>query len=265
MSAKVVAGTSGYSYSDWVGPFYPAGMKQGDFLSFYSQHFTMIELNFTYYRQPEQTTLRRMAQITAKEFGFSIKAHRTLTHEIDLSATAKETQTFIKGIEPVAGCGKLISVLFQFPFSFHYTSDNRIYLDSLFRGFGETPLAVEFRNREWLRDTVFNELKDRKITFVNVDEPRLENLPLPSSRVTSDTGYVRFHGRNKENWWSGDNVSRYDYLYSDKELAEWIPGIKEMVERTGVVLLVFNNHSKGYAVNNALRLKEMVNKVLEKQ
>jgi uncharacterized protein YecE (DUF72 family) len=69
---------------------------------------------------------------------------------------------------------------------------------------------------------------------------------------------VRFHGRNKENWWSGDNVSRYDYLYNETELNEWAERIRTMVVQTAVVLVVFNNHSKGQAVQNARRLKQLM-------
>ena len=77
--------------------------------------------------------------------------------------------------------------------------------------------------------------------------------------VTSHTGHVRFHGRNKENWWRGDNVSRYDYP-TVMRLSEWIPRIMNMAARTAIVLVVFNNHSKGQAVQNARRLREMLSR-----
>lgn len=256
MGAKIIIGTSGYYYSDWAGPFYPPKMKQKDFLPFYAQHFDMTELNFTYYRQPQAAAMGRMAELTGDTFLFAVKAHCTLTHNMDTADLASESEIFIRGIDPLLQTEKLATVLFQFPYSFHYTSENRSYLDSLLKKFVQIPAATEFRNREWLRQTVYDELKDRNVTFVNVDEPQLKNLPQPSSLVTSNVGYIRFHGRNKKNWWSGDNVTRYEYLYGEKELGEWISGIKEMAESAGTILLVFNNHSKGYAVSNALQLKE---------
>lgn len=255
---RLLIGTSGYSYSDWVGPFYPPGTKQSEYLRYYSDHFNVTELNFTYYRQPEAGMIRRMAETVGDGFTFSVKAHRTLTHDIDPAQLGQETRTFLEGIEPLRMDSKLSTVLLQFPHSFHYTSENRKYLDALSRGFDQVPLAVEFRGRDWQRSSVYKELENRGVALVNVDEPRLPNLPEPTSLVTSDLAYVRFHGRNSRNWWSGDNVSRYDYFYSEKELTEWISRIRGMMEVAGVVLLVFNNHSRGQAVQNAVKLREML-------
>ncbi len=259
MDKHLLIGTSGYSYTDWVGCFYPSGMRQGDFLQYYSDRFDMTELNFTYYRQPEASQISRMAETVRKEFIFTVKAHRTLTHEINPAVLQQESQTFLQGIEPLLQEDKLKAVLFQFPHSFHYTDQNRRYLDTLLNTFQGIPSALEFRGRDWQRPSVYGELDRRGVALVNVDEPRLYSLPKPTALVTSDRlAYVRFHGRNRENWWGGDNVSRYDYCYSDAELKEWVPRVKEMLERAGVVLLVFNNHSRGQAVQNAIRLREML-------
>ncbi|MDG5816243.1 DUF72 domain-containing protein [Chitinispirillales bacterium ANBcel5] len=258
MEKKIVVGTSGYSYKDWVGPLYPPGTKQRDFLSVYARHFEMTELNFTYYRQPDAATVSRMADSTPAGFLFTVKAHCSLTHSVDRSNFLQEADTFVRGIEPLLEHGKLASVLFQFPYSYHYNSENRLYLDTVCSGFKGYPIAIEFRNNEWMRPAVFKEFKDRAITLVNVDVPPLKNLPQSSGEVTSGTGYLRFHGRNAKNWWSGDNVTRYDYLYTDNELLERLGDIKKMVQRAGIVLVVFNNHSKGQAVVNANRLKELI-------
>jgi uncharacterized protein YecE (DUF72 family) len=250
-------GTSGFSYPEWIGPFYPPGTKQSDFLKLYAREFRMTELNYTYYRQPQAATTRRMAEVTGEGFLFAVKAHKTLTHETggDLK---NEAAAFISGIEPLAEAGKLGVVLLQFPYSFHYTDNSRRYLDSLTTSLSILPLAVQFRNAEWQREQVYGGLKDRSVALVNVDEPDLAGLLKPGEIVTSATGYVRFHGRNKANWWTGDNVTRYDYLYSDDELKEWIPRIMRMMQKAKVLMIVFNNHSKGQAVRNARRLREMM-------
>ena len=253
---RILIGTSGYSYADWVGPFYPPGTRQADFLAFYCSQFDLTELNFTYYRQPEASSLQRMAAVAGDHFLFSVKAHKTLTHETQV-AFHGEVATFLRGIEPLRETGKLGVVLLQFPYSFHYTSNNRRYLERLC-GELSLPLAIEFRNSEWQRDSVYAGLRQRNIATVNVDEPQLHKLPTPSSVVTSDIAYVRFHGRNEQAWWSGDNVSRYDYLYEDDELNEWIPRITELAEKAGTVLIVFNNHSRGQAVQNARRIRELI-------
>jgi len=105
---------------------------------------------------------------------------------------------------------------------------------------------------------VYAELEQRNIGIVNTDSPELDKLPEPSSLATSDRGYVRFHGRNRENWWSGDNVSRYDYLYSDEELKEWAARIEKVLAKVKVLFLAFNNHHKGQAVVNAFQLASLL-------
>ncbi len=257
MSIKI--GTSGYSYEDWLGILYPPGTRKADFLEVYSQEFDVVELNYTYYCMPAAKQTQGMVNRTGTGFQFSIKAHQTITHSIDKLLINNEIDNFLKGIDPVTSAGKLAVVLLQFPFSFHYTSENRFALDMVCNGFGTVPLAIEFRNCEWQRKSVTDELTSRNIAVVNVDEPQIDGLMKPEAVVTSKSvGYVRFHGRNRENWWSGDNVSRYDYLYSDTELNEWAERIRTMVVQTSVVLVVFNNHSKGQAVQNARRLKQLM-------
>ena len=257
--SDLIIGTSGYYYNGWTDVLYPQGTAQSDFLKIYAEEFGMTELNFSYYRMPEASMTRRMALQTGSGFLFSVKAHKTLTHQIVSETVSSEVALFIRGIEPIIDAGKLGAVLLQFPFSFHYSKDNRTFLDRLYREFKELPLAVEFRNRHWQRPSVYEGLRERGIAFVNVDEPQIPGLLKPGNLVTSSLGYVRMHGRNRENWWEGDNVTRYDYCYSDSELQEWVPRVRTMMVQAGMVLVVFNNHSKGQAVQNARRLKELIN------
>lgn len=261
--SRILIGTSGYSYNDWAGALYPQGTKPSDYLKIYASEFDVAELNFTYYRMPEAGLTRKMVSSTGSQFLFAVKAHKTLTHQFSLSTISSEVATFIKGIEPIMQTSKLGVVLLQFPFSFHYTADNRSYLGKLCSQLGELPLAVEFRNHYWQKQSVYEGLKERGVAYVNVDEPQLPGLLQVQDIVTSDIGYVRFHGRNEKNWWGGDNVSRYDYLYNDAELQEWIPRIEAMATQAPLVLVVFNNHSRGQAVENARKLKQMLKNKLQ--
>lgn len=247
MSSKseILIGTSGYSYGDWTGVLYPPGTKSSEYLGVYATEFKVAELNFSYYRIPDNTVTKRMADVTPSDFLFSVKAHKSLTHEYSLSTLHMEISTFLRGIDPLIDAGKLGVILLQFPFSFHYNSANRLYLDKLYSCFEGLPLAVEFRNRDWQTESVYEGLRQRNMSYVNVDEPPLPGLLTASSIITADTGYIRFHGRNKENWWKGDNVSRYDYYYSDKELSDWVPRIQRMQKQASLILIVFNNHSRG--------------------
>jgi len=130
-----------------------------------------------------------------------------------------------EGIAPLVEAGRLAAILFQFPHSFHYTPDSRRHLSRLCEAFQELPKAVEFRGAEWQRPSVYEGLRRWNAAFVNVDTPRLPRLPEPGEEATADLGYVRLHGRNRANWWQGDNASRYDYLYSPRS---WRSGCRAL-------------------------------------
>jgi uncharacterized protein YecE (DUF72 family) len=254
---RVLIGTSGYSYQDWVGPFYPPGTQKRDFLAYYASEFPVVELNFSYYAQPSPAILERMLERTPGGFLFAIKAHQSLTHDIG-DGLKEELRRYRQGIEPLAAAGRLASILFQFPYSFHYTPENREHLSRLCDAFADLPKAVEFRSAEWQRDSVYSGLQQAGAALVNVDEPALPRLPRATEVVTSELAYLRFHGRNRANWWKGSNVSRYDYLYSPEELAEWLPMIQRMLAKSRLLMVVFNNHSMGQAVRNARELRAML-------
>jgi uncharacterized protein YecE (DUF72 family) len=177
----------------------------------------------------------------------------------------EQARVFIRGIEPLVKSSKLAAVLVQFPFSFHYTPQNRRTLDRLCGLFEQFPVAVEFRNSEWQRESVYDGLQSRTASFVNVDQPSLRGLLVPSSIVTADTAYVRFHGRNERNWWTGDNASRYDYRYSETELEQWVPRIESMAQTAHLVIVSFNNHWKGQAVDNGRVLKRLLGQETEQR
>jgi uncharacterized protein YecE (DUF72 family) len=257
MKPRVLIGTSGYSYQDWVGPFYPAGTRKEDFLSLYAAQFPVVELNFSYYQQPNQRTLQRMIEITPDGFQFALKAHRSMTHDITGTWEA-DIATFREGVRPLQDSGRLASVLLQFPYSFGYTPESRGRLATLCQELSDLPLAVEFRKSDWLQEPVFQGLRERGVSLVSVDEPDLPRLLRPTSEVTGSFGYVRFHGRNKANWWTGDNASRYDYLYSPGELSGWVDRIRSILERVPVLLLFFNNHWRGNAAQNAREMRRIL-------
>lgn len=255
---EIRIGTSGYSYKDWEGVLYPQKTPAADYLSLYAQVFDTVELNYTYYRMPDAALSQKMVQSTNNRFIFAVKVHKSITHEGSTATVTQTTAQFMRGIEPIVAAGKLGVVLLQFPFSFHYTASARTYVAAVCEQFTSVPIAIEFRNIHWQRQSVYDELYRRNCTLVNVDEPHLPGLPRVTSLVTSDIGYVRFHGRNRDNWWKGDNVTRYDYCYSEEELQEWVPRIQTMALQAAVVLVVFNNHSKGQAVQNARKLRELI-------
>ena len=254
---RILVGTSGYSYEDWIGTFYPAGTARHDFLSLYAREFPVVELNFSYYQQPNPRTLERMVALTPPEFTFAMKAHRSMTHEIG-ETWEQDIATFRTGIQPMVDAGRLAAVLLQFPYSFKYTPESRSRLAFLCERLEGLPLAVEFRMSEWLKEQVFEGLRQRGVSLVSVDEPDLPKLLRPTTETTGSLGYVRFHGRNKAAWWTGDNASRYDYLYNKDELGEWVDRIRHILEGVPLLLLFFNNHWRGNAAQNARDMRRLL-------
>lgn len=247
----ILIGTSGFYYKDWKGVFYPEDLPAGEYLSYYSGRFQTLELNFSYYKIPDPRQSRQMIEKSGGRVQFTIKAFRQLTHEISDRSLSEVLPLFLKGILPFAEESCLGAILLQFPQSFHYTVENRLYLKSLIEALANLPVAVEFRHKEWLRDSVFTALEDLRAAFVCVDEPSLPSLMPPTIIATSEIGYIRFHGRNKKDWYGTDSRTRYDYLYSEDELKEWVTKSRTLADSTKKMFIFFNNHAKAQAVNNA--------------
>ncbi len=182
-------GTSGYSYDDWVGPFYPANLKKSDWLEFYARHFDTTELNFSYYRQPEAGMLERMAAKVPPGFVFTIKAFQGLTHE-RAEDNAGEFQTFVEALAPLIDQDKFGCVLAQFPFSFHATPENVDYVKLCRERFGDLAVVIEFRNREWLTPAMFQLLREQRLGFCCVDEPQFKQ-PDAAHRRGDGAGGIR--------------------------------------------------------------------------
>ncbi|MDO8549024.1 MAG: DUF72 domain-containing protein [Ignavibacteria bacterium] len=250
-------GTAGYSYKDWIGPFYPEGIKDSDMLNFYSLRFNFVELNSTYYHMPGVKLFQAMNKKTPDSFRFAVKLFGGFTHERESSGT--EAEFFKKALEPIRENGKMLCLLAQFPYSFHYSSQNIDYLSTIKNWFQDYELMIEFRNQNWIRKETIEFLKKEELGFVCVDEPVIKGLVKKVITRTSNTGYLRMHGRNSEKWYSGQGSERYDYLYSRDELLEWINGIRELESGSSSLIISFNNHPMAKAVENALAIMQILN------
>ncbi|AEF82602.1 DUF72 domain-containing protein [Leadbettera azotonutricia] len=258
--SKILVGTCGFYYTDWLGVVYPEGTPKKDFLSLYARRFRTVELDYTYYSMPKAENLAKMLVDGGASLTFSVKAHQSLTHKIDPAKWEQDAKTFREAIDPVLRAGRLEAVLVQFPYSFKYEEKNRRYLDSLLSFFSGVPLAVEFRNNEWFNDKLIEGMKKRGISLVSLDMPELAHLPPSMDLVTAPVSYIRLHGRNKDAWWGSDEVARYDYLYEDQELSEWVDRLKMVALEADKILVYFNNHAKGQAVQNAQSLMKILEK-----
>jgi uncharacterized protein YecE (DUF72 family) len=151
-------------------------------------------------------------------------------------------------------------VLLQFPWSFRRDDASRQWLDDVTSAFREFPLAVEVRHESWNVPRFFEELAERGVSFVNIDQPRFRHSLGPSATATSTLGYVRIHGRNYADWFrKGAAVEeRYDYLYTPEELEPWVDRVRALGESTEDTYVVTNNHYKGKGIANAVMIQAMV-------
>ncbi|MCX8131736.1 MAG: DUF72 domain-containing protein [Clostridia bacterium] len=252
----VLIGTSGYSYKDWIGPFYPEGTKDREMLDYYVHNFNFVEINSSYYHMPRLQLFESMDKKTPPDYQFAVKLFGGFTHERNLSQY--EADKFKYSIRPLTENGKLTCLLAQFPYSFHCNRDNVDYLKRIREWFGDMEVNVEFRNQKWIRQETIEFLKKEKLGFVAVDEPSIRGLIKQVTAVTSKVSYLRLHGRNAEKWYGGEGSERYDYLYSEDELEEWLPRIRELEQNAPVTVIAFNNHPRGKAVTNAKELAALL-------
>jgi uncharacterized protein YecE (DUF72 family) len=248
-------GTSGYSFADWVGPFYPPGIARGEMLDYYKRHFNTVEVNATYYRLPPPATMQRMAERTPADFHFMVKLPGGVTHLRD--ADPAPVEGFLRTIAPLQESGKFRGALAQFPFSFKRTAQAEAYLAWLRAAFPGMPLFVEFRHDSWREREVADFLAAQGLGICSIDEPDLPGLiPRWVARV-GEVASVRLHGRNAAAWWKGGG-ERYNYLYAREELAEWAEKIRELADGARQTYVFFNNCHAGHAVVNARMMEELL-------
>lgn len=243
--SDLLIGTSGWSYNEWAGVFYPNSSVNK--LSYYSKVFGTAEVDSTFYAYPSKGLVLGWARYTPDDFVFSVKLPQLLTHEkkLDLGKGVEaDLIRFLSLLKPLIASGKLGPVLVQLPPSYSYQSDYERLKAFLVRAPEDIRFAVEFRHPSWLREDVYSFLRGRNVASVIVDEPLLP----PDTVTTADFAFVRWHGRGTRPW--------YNYRYSEKELDGWVPKVREVAARAKKTFGYFNNHFKGFAVENSLRMME---------
>ena len=254
----IFVGTSGFSFEDWRGEVYPENLPKSQMLKYYwgVLGFNAVEINSTYYSIPSYRTIVSLLRKTPSDFVFTVKLPGHITHEGWRDGIDEDVvKRYLDSIAPMEGEGRFKMHLAQFPNSFRYSPKNMDYIERISEIFH--PLAVEFRHDSWNRERVYEILKEHDLTYVVVDEPRLDRLFPYVPRLTSDTAYFRFHGRN-ERWFEAQGGERYDYLYSREELDELVKDVKKLSEKSSETFVFFNNCHNGKAVKNALMFKEMI-------
>jgi uncharacterized protein YecE (DUF72 family) len=303
--SNIRIGTAGWSYPSgkgtWKGLFYPK--KRGDELPFYAEHFDTVEVNSTYYRLPDEDLVAKWAERIPDDFVMHVKAFGMMTRHpvkvdvlppdlaegapvddkgrVDRPSRELRAEVFARfyaALEPLRSSGKLGGVLLQFPsyivckpYSFEYLE----WAKEQLRG---DHMLVEFRHRSWLdednRANVLAFLEELGATHVIVDAPKTDakNLVPTVLARTSQTVYVRMHGRNAKTWniRGRSAAERFDYLYSEEELRQWVEPVKKLSEGAEQAYVMFNNNGrtassdrdgKGWisqAPTNALQLRRIL-------
>ncbi len=253
---RVILGTSGYSFADWVGPFYPPGTRPGDFLRHYAEHFDAVEVNATYYRIPHPRVLEQMERKTPAHFRFMVKLHQSFTHEG--STDPARVREFLEAVAPLKAAGKYEGLLAQFPWAFRRSDASCAHLEALRGRFADEPLFAEFRHDSWAAPGLGELLARLGIGYCAVDEPALPGLMPPIALRTTADAYVRFHGRNAANWWGRGGGDRYDHDYTERELGEWLTRIGELARQARQTYVFFNNCHAGQAARSAKLMQELL-------
>lgn len=246
MSGKLAVGTSGYSYPHWsTGLFYPQGLPQKRWLEYYARKFNTVELNVTFYRLPKQDIFNNWRRRTPKDFIFSVKGSRYITHLKHLKECERSTVKFFNECEGLGD--KLDVVLWQLPPNMRQNSQR---LDDfclkLKAGTGSSKIrqAFEFRHSSWLSAETVEIMKNNGYAICVADSNK---WPLFKD-VTSDFLYLRFHG----------GKILYGSNYSEQELSSWARWVSGYLRQGYDVYAYFNNDSMGYALDNAKNFYELV-------
>jgi uncharacterized protein YecE (DUF72 family) len=266
---EILVGTSSWSDHE---PFYPPGTEPSERLGIYADYFPVVEVNTTYYRIPRREMVERWVERTPPGFIFDVKPPRALTSTPETprgeapEPDAAEAAAFAEAIAPLAEAGKLGAITFQFPPSYRNTEEHRDYLRLLPELFPDYAVAVEFRRRDWLAaahaaDTL-DLLQEAGLVYTMADEPQFGSGSVPPlfGVTNPHLAIVRFHGRNAEAWYrfTGSSRDRFDWNYTQQELAEWTPKIERAAREAARVHVFFNTNRDDQGPRNAMLLMDML-------
>ncbi len=295
-TGKILVGTASWSDPGFVERWYPKKMPAGERLSWYAQHFEMVEVNSTFYSVPETRMVERWCATTPAEFTFDVKLHQLFSFhstpakllppdlqrrtETDPKGNAKSTpdlqeallKTFLRAISIFRDAGKLGLLLLQLSPAFSPRKHGLSELAPLIDMLADYDIAIEFRNRNWAvgdqLESTIDFMRTHRAIFVNVDAPTSDHfmvMPSDVDQVTnSRAAYLRLHGRNAKAYITGKTVAaRFDYDYSDREITEVAERSKKLAQDARELHVIFNNNNLDYAPRAALRLRKALGQIVK--
>jgi uncharacterized protein YecE (DUF72 family) len=275
---SVRVGTCSWADESLSKLWYPPGVSSAEArLRYYAEHFDTVEVNSSYYALPTPETAAAWAERTPPGFIFHVKAFGMMTrHPVKVEQLPPEMRSevafdergrvdhpsrevralvfreFLRALEPLREAGKLGGILMQLPQYIVAKPSSFEYLTWAREQLGDAEMLVEFRHRSWLEEgrqaETFAFLRELPATYVIVDAPPMRGANVAPTVVerTSDTAYIRFHGRNTATWnrRGGSAAERFDHLYSSAELEEWIEPLRELASDAENVWAMFNNNGR---------------------
>jgi len=299
---NVRVGTASWTERTLVasGDFYPPAVATPEKrLRYYARHFSVVEVDATYYALPQEKMVAAWAERTPADFRFGVKAYAAITeHPIEPKRLDRTLQAalpadlrrarrvyprdlpaeivdeifrrFVGALTPLRDAGKLAYVLLQMPPWFAATRRNARALETYPERLPDLPLAVEFRRADWLADDraarTLDLLRAHGLAYVAVDEPQgtAHSVP-PVAEVTAPSlAVVRLHGRRRETWTKPgvSTTERFGYLYGEDELREWVPRVRALARDARHVHVLLNNCRGSSAVRNAKELAGLLGETL---
>ena len=259
-------------------------------LRYYARQFPLVEVDATYYALPAEQTATSWAERTPARFIFNVKAFSLFTQhptrvaalptdlrpaaektgkdriylkDIDPAVTDQAWQRFLAALEPLNQAGKLGAILFQFPMWFPISRTNKDYILACADRAAPRRICVEFRNRTWMtpenQEETLSFLARHQLPYVCVDMPQgyRDSIPPVVAATAPDLSVVRMHGHS-DKWTSKDIHERFGYHYTERELEEWAPKMRELAQQTETTHVLFNNCYRDYAQTNAQQLAELL-------
>jgi uncharacterized protein YecE (DUF72 family) len=297
MPARILVGSCSWTDPTLIasGRFYPAGVTSAEArLRYYAEQFGIAEVDSTYYSPPTARNSELWAARTPSGFVFNVKAYGLLTGHparvdrlpgwikaaLPEPALAKKNaylkdlggveverlwRVHREALDPLVAAGKLGALLFQFAPWFIASPANADYVRALPERVPAWPLAVEFRGGGWMEGAAAGHslrlLEEAGLAYVSVDEPQgFSSSTPPLVAATAPLAIVRLHGRNADTWNARTKVAsdRFKYLYSDEELAEWVPRVRELARQAEAVHVLFNNNYEDWGMRNARRMAQLL-------
>lgn len=256
-ATPVLLGTQGWSYSAWVGPFYPKRTAQAAMLGLYARAFPTVEVDSTFYGIPAEPVVREWRERVPKGFVFSLKVPQEITHTRQLVDVEPAISQFLSRVDLLED--RLGPLLVQMSPAFRATAEHRSILAAFLEGLPRAYRWVfEFRDAKWITADVLDLLHRRQVALALVDGRWLRRHVVMGlvRRPTADFGYVRWMGPTR-------TIIDYSRVQVDRsaELTSWAEAIRTLRSRVRTIFGYFNNHFEGHGPHSVRELQRIVGQV----